>query len=352
MTSTESMRLAAPDLAESPVATRAGRARSVGVIVVGLLLLGVLILASLLIGSGDMTAAQAWQSLLHPGETTNDVIVHTLRIPRTQLAVLVGAALGLAGVLIQAVTRNPLADPGILGVNAGAYLAVSIGAAFFGVNASAGQVWWSIGGAIVASVAVYVVGTAEGSGANPATLVLSGVALGAVLTGLSTAISLSHPEVFDKLRFWAAGSLQGRQSDTVSAVLPFIVIGLILAVLLARPLNVFSLGEDLARALGARIALTRSLGLVAITVLCGAATAAAGPITFFGLMVAFVARLIVGPDLRWIVAISLVFAPAMFLASDILGRVLVPSELPVGVVTAFLGAPLLIVLIRRKGASL
>ena len=351
MTSTESMRVAVP--AQDSVAASGNRARSVGVILFGLVILAVLVVASLMVGSGSMTFSEAWHSLTNPGGTsTNDVIVHTLRIPRTQLGVLVGAALGLAGVMIQAVTRNPLADPGILGVNAGAYLAVAVGAAYFGVNASAQQVWWAIVGAFVAAVIVYLVGSVERSGASPATLVLSGVALGAVLTGISTAISLSHPEVFDKLRFWQAGSLQGRQADTVSAVLPFIVVGLLLSVLLARSLNVFALGEDLARALGARTTLTRSLGLVAITVLCGAATAAAGPITFFGLMVAFVARLIVGPDLRWIVAISLVYAPAMFLASDILGRLLVPSELPVGVVTAFLGAPLLIVLIRRKGASL
>lgn len=351
MTSTESLRVAsaAPD---SVVASK-HRARSVGVIVGGLVLLAGLAFLSLLVGSGDMSASQAWHSLMNPGGTsTNDVIVHTLRIPRTQLGVLVGAALGLAGVMIQAITRNPLADPGILGVNAGAYLAVAVGAAYFGVNASAQQVWWAIVGAFLAAVIVYVVGAAERSGASPATLVLSGVALGAVLTGISTAISLSHPEVFDKLRFWQAGSLQGRQADTVSAVWPFIVVGLVLCILLARSLNIFALGEDLARALGARITLTRTVGLVAITVLCGAATAAAGPITFFGLMVAFVARLIVGPDLRWIIAISLVYAPAMFLGADILGRILVPSELPVGVVTAFLGAPLLIVLIRRKGASL
>ncbi len=351
MSSAESTRIVVtPD--DQPRVASAHPARSVGVIVAGLLLLVVLVMLSLMVGSGSMTWSQAWQSLTNPGESTNDVIVQTLRIPRTQLGVLVGAALGLAGVLIQAITRNPLADPGILGVNAGAFFAVSVGAAFFGVTSTSGQVWWSMAGAMIAAATVYLVGAAGRAGATPATLVLTGVALQAVLMGLSQGISLSHPEVFDKLRFWQAGSLQGRSSDTVSAVLPYIVIGLVLAIVLARSLNVFSLGEDLARALGARVATTRTLAFVAITLLCGAATAAAGPITFFGLMVPFVARLIVGPDQRWIVAVSLVYAPAIFLASDILGRILVPSELPVGVVTAFLGAPLLIVLIRRKGATL
>lgn len=226
-----------------------------------------------------------------------------------------------------------------------------MGAAFFGVTSTTTQVWWAIAGSMVAAVLVYVVGTAGRGGATPVKLVLAGVALGAVLTGLSTAISLSHPEVFDKLRFWWAGSIQGRHIDTVTAILPFVVVGLAVAVLLAPSLNIFSLGDDLARSLGARIRTTRIFGFVAITILCGAATAAAGPITFFGLMVPFVARLVVGQDQRWIVAVSLIYAPAMFLTADILGRVLVPSELPVGMVTAFVGAPLLIYLVRRKGGS-
>ncbi len=317
--------------------------------VAGAGLLAGLVVLSLFVGSGDMTWSETWQSLVNPGDSTNDIIVHTLRIPRTILAVLVGVALGLAGVVIQAMTRNPLADPGILGVNAGAYLAVVLGTTYFGSTATSGQVAWAIIGAMVAAVVVYTVGTAGAGGATPAQLVLAGVALGAVLTGISTGITLSHPEVFDRLRFWSAGSLQGRQMNTVVAILPFVVFGLVVAVLIARSLNVFALGEDLARALGAKVTLIRTLSFVAITVLCGAATAAAGPIAFFGLMVPFVVRLIVGQDQRWIVGASLIFAPAMFLAADMLGRVLVPSELPVGVVTAFLGAPLLIFMIRRKG---
>jgi iron complex transport system permease protein len=347
--STESTRLAIREDGAAPLATGASSARHVGVIVGGLVLLAALVLLSLFVGSGDMTWGEAWHSLTNPGDSTNDVIVQTLRIPRTELAVLVGAALGIAGVVIQAVTRNPLADPGILGVNAGAYFFVAVGAAFFGVTATSGQVWWAIAGSMIAAVVVYVVGTTGRGGATPVKLVLSGVALGAVLTGLSTAISLSHPDVFDKLRFWQAGSIQGRTSDTVTAILPFVIPGLIMAVLLARSLNIFGLGEDLARALGARVSTTRALSFLVITVLCGAATAAAGPITFFGLMVAFVARLVVGQDQRWIIGVSLIYAPAMFLAADIIGRVLTPSEVPVGVVTAFLGAPLLIFLIRRKG---
>ncbi len=347
--STESTRLAIREDGSAPLAASVSGARHVGVIVAGLGLLALLAGLSLFVGSGSMSWSETWQSLTNPGDTTNDVIVHTFRIPRTELAILVGAALGIAGVLMQAITRNPLADPGILGVNAGAYFFVAMSAAFFGVTSTAQQVWFAIVGAMLAAAAVYLIGTAGRGGATPVKLVLAGVAMGAVLNGLSTAISLSHPEVFDKLRFWQAGSLQGRTEETVTAILPFVVIGLVAAVLLARSLNIFSLGEDMARALGANVNQIRAFGFLAITVLCGAATAAAGPITFFGLMVPFVARLVVGQDQRWIVAVSLIYAPAMFLAADMLGRVLTPSELPVGLVTAFLGGPLLIYLIRRKG---
>ena len=204
------------------------------------------------------------------------MIVQTLRIPRTELGVLVGAALGLAGVLIQAVTRNPLADPGILGVNAGAFFAVSVGAAFFGVTATADQVWWSIAGAMIAAAMVYLVGTAGRGGRDPGDPRADRRRAAGGADGAEPGHQPEPPGGLRQAALLAAGSLQGRTTDTVSAVLPFIVVGLVLAVLLARSLNVFSLGEDLARALGARVTTTRTLGFIAITVLCGAATAAAG----------------------------------------------------------------------------
>jgi iron complex transport system permease protein len=345
--STESLRLQVEPDGRAPNPLPVSGARHGALLLIGALLLVGLAVLSMFVGSGNITWAQTWQALTHGGSSTADVLVTTRRLPRTLLAILVGAALGIAGVLMQAVTRNPLADPGILGVNAGAYFLLTFGAAFVGVTSTGGQVWWAMAGSVVAAVLVYLVGTSGRAGATPVKLVLAGVALGAVLNGVSTAIELGHPEVFDKLRFWAVGSIQGRLMGTVTAILPFVVVGLVIAVLLAPSLNIFGLGDDLARSLGARVALTRTCALVAITVLCGAATAAAGPITFFGLLVAFVARLVVGHDQRWIIWISLLYAPSMFLAADILGRVLVPSELPVGLVTAFIGAPVLIYLIRR-----
>ncbi len=207
------------------------------------------------------------------------------RLPRTALALAAGAALGAAGVVMQALARNPLADPGLLGVNAGAYTAVVFGSAVMGPSVGTGHVWLAVLGALVTAAAVYVIGTSGPMGANPAKLVLTGVAIGAVLSGISFAVTLAMPEVFDRVRFWSAGSLQGRGGEDVTAILPFVAVGLLIALALPRALNALALGDDAASALGARPGLTRLAGLAAVTLLCGAATAAAGPLSFIGLLV-------------------------------------------------------------------
>ncbi|WP_062204241.1 iron chelate uptake ABC transporter family permease subunit [Streptomyces sp. NBRC 109706] len=314
------------------------------------LLLVVLVAASLLIGSGSIGMAETVDALLGrgDGDTTNELLIREYRVPRTVLALLVGGALGLAGAVMQALTRNPLADPGLLGVNAGAYAAVAFGAAFLGVNGTNRQVWLALAGAAATAVLVYTVGTGGRGSHGAAKLVLTGVAVGAVLSGLALAVTLVRPETFDRLRFWQVGSLQGRQWDTVLAILPFVAAGTLLALALPRSLNSLALGDDAAASLGTRVVATRLTGLLAVTLLCGAATAAAGPISFLGLLVAHGVRAVVGPDLRRVLPAGLLAAPVLFLAADVLGRVLVPAELPVGVVTAFLGAPLLIALTRRR----
>jgi len=322
-----------------------------GLLALMLLVLALATIASLFIGSGDITVADAWNALLHGGQDTTSIIVAEFRLPRTVLALLVGAALGIAGALMQAVTRNPLADPGILGVNAGAYFAVVIAVGFFGASGISQYIWWSFIGAAVTTVVVYVIGTRGRAGGTPVLLVLAGVALAAVLGGISQGITLLNPDAFDKVRFWASGSLQGRQFDIVTGVLPFIVVGLVLALTLPTALNAVVLGDDVARALGANVVRTQVLSVLAVTVLCGAATAAAGPIAFLGLLVPYLARGIVGPDQKWVLPFSLLLGPIIFVLADILGRVIVPSELPVGIVTAFVGAPILILLMRRKKVS-
>lgn len=324
--------------------------RRVAVAAIGIVVLALLATASLFIGSGGIAPVDVWNALVADDGSSTSLIVREYRVPRALIAIVAGIALGLAGAIIQAITRNPLADPGILGVNAGAYTAVVFAAAAYGASLTTAHVFVAMGGALLAALIVYGIGTTGPAGGTPTKLVLTGTALGAVLTGISFAVTLTRPDVFDRIRFWSAGSLQNRQFDTLWAVLPFIVVGVAIALMLPRALNALSLGDDVAVALGSRPALTKIAGVAAVTLLCGAATAAVGPIAFIGLMVPHALRSLVGPDQRWIVPLSLLAAPILLLSADVVGRVVVSSELPAGVVTAFLGAPVLIALTRRKGA--
>lgn len=337
-------------LTEAPAATRVPAARRgavVGVLALALLLVCV---ASIFLGSQRLAPSAVVSGLLD-GSGDAGAIVQGMRIPRTVIGVAVGAALGIGGALIQGFTRNPLADPGILGVNAGASLGVVIGVAFFGVTAASGYIWFSFAGAIVATVLVYLIGSAGRSAPDPLRMTLSGVALGAVMGGVVAAIALLRPAVFDSMRTWNAGSLTALTPD-VYAVLPFLLIGLVLAFSLAPSLNALALGDDLATALGSRTTLTRVLSIVAVTLLCGSATAAAGPIAFVGLMVPHAVRWFVGPHQGWIMLGTLFAAPLLLLTADVVGRVVLRSgELPVSVVTALIGAPVLIALVRRHRAS-
>lgn len=310
--------------------------------------LAIAAVASLVIGSGDIPLADVWLALTRGGIDTTTLLIVDYRVPRTILAILVGLALGLAGAIMQALTRNPLAEPGLLGVNAGAFLAVVVSIAVTGAADIRSFVWWSFLGAALAAGLVYLVGSRGRGGATPLRLVLTGVALSAALSGVAYAFTLTNADIFDRIRYWQSGSLQSRTDDIVTGVLPFIVLGALVALTLPRSLNAVALGDELALALGARIASTRVLSIVAVTLLCGAATAAAGPIGFLGLMAPYVARAIVGPDQRWIIPLMFTIAPTIMLAADVLGRVIVASEMPVGVVTAFIGAPLLIALMRRR----
>lgn len=326
--------------------------RTVGLIV-SLALLVIVVLASLAIGTRDMPLSEVIGAFVAPSGSDDQLVVLELRYPRTVLGILVGMGLGLAGGLIQALTRNPLADPGILGVNAGAAFAVTVGIAFFGITSIGGYIWFAFAGALLATTGVYIIGS---SGRNrtvdPIRLTLAGVAVAAVLAGLTKGILLTNERAFDAFRSWDVGAIAGRGFDTVTAVAPFIVIGVVLALALSHSLNAVALGDDLAASLGTSVNRTRILSIIAVTLLAGAATAAAGPIGFIGLMIPHIARWIVGPDQRWILGYSVILAPILLLASDIIGRVVMkPGELQVGVVTAFVGAPVLIALVRRKKAS-
>jgi len=329
---------------------RGGRAVGGMLVLLAALLLAVLL--SLAVGANPLSPATVWATLRGDGNAETDYIVFDLRIPRTITGILAGAALGVAGALIQAFTRNPLADPGILGVNAGAALAVALGVSFLGLRDVSQFVWLAFLGALVATVAVYLIGSSGRGSADPLRLTLAGVALGAVLSGITTGLALSNPDAFDSMRSWNAGSLLGRGVDTISSVLPFVVLGLVIAVVLAPALNAIALGEDIARAQGANVAGVRIGVVIAVTLLAGSATALAGPISFIGLMVPHVIRWTFGVDQRAILPLSAALAPVVVLTADVLGRVIIaPAEVPVGIVAAFIGAPVLIVLARRRNAS-
>lgn len=307
---------------------------------------------SLMVGSKYISPLGVLNALTHYSGSNDDFIVVDLRVPRTLLGLVVGCALGLAGALIQAFTRNPLADPGILGVNAGAGFAVVLGVAFFGVVRIQDYIWFSFLGAIVATMVVYLIGSRGSGTGTPIRLTMVGIAVGAVLGGVSSGITLLSPTVFNSMRYWGAGTLANRTWEMLWTVIPFMVVGIVITLLLSKSLNAVALGDDLASALGASMNKTRIWVVIAVTLLCGAATAAAGPIAFVGLMIPHVARWIVGPDQRWIMAYTAILAPLLLLVSDIAGRlVLRPDELQVGIVTAFIGAPVLIYLVRGKQVS-
>ncbi|HDH1516474.1 Fe(3+)-siderophore ABC transporter permease [Klebsiella quasipneumoniae subsp. similipneumoniae] len=319
------------------------------VAVPGLLLLLALAAAlSLTIGAKSLPIGTVFTAFSGTCQSADCTIVLDARLPRTLAGLLAGIALGLAGALMQTLTRNPLADPGLLGVNSGASFAIVLGSALFGITSPQEQLLLAFCGALCASLLVAFTGSQGGGQLSPVRLTLAGVALAAVLEGLSNGIALLNPDVYDQLRFWQAGSLDIRTLQTLKIVLLPVVVAGIAALLLSRALNSLSLGNDTATALGSRVARTQLIGLIVITVLCGSATAVVGPIAFIGLMMPHMARWLVGADHRWSLPVTLLATPALLLFADVIGRLLVPGELRVSVVSAFLGAPVLIWLVRRQ----
>ncbi|WP_433223473.1 FecCD family ABC transporter permease [Dactylosporangium sp. CS-047395] len=313
-----------------------------------LALLLLVVLGSLAVGVKAIPFGQVLDALLH-GRGPDAGVILDLRLPRTLLGVAAGASLAAAGVLMQALTRNPLADPGLLGVNAGAAFAVVVAIWIWRFADLTEFVWFAFAGAGIASVLVYLLGSRGRSGATPVRLALAGTAVSAVLGALINLITLLDPKVFDGFRFWGVGSLAAVDRAVIWQVLPFLAVGAVLAAGLSGALNTLALGDETARALGNRVGRTRVLGAVAVTLLCGAATAAVGPIAFVGLTVPHIARAVTGPDHRWLMPYALVLGPILVLGSDLLGRLLArPAEIQAGIVTAFLGAPVFIALVRRR----
>jgi iron complex transport system permease protein len=356
-TTTPTGAAALPGPVRSAPRTARTRTRVVG-LVAAVVLLAVALLLSLAVGARPVTfddVVRVLAGLLPGGAAPAGVApadvaaVVDLRLPRTAAAVVAGAGLGVAGAVVQAVTRNPLADPGILGVTAGSAFAVAIAVGFAGVTAASGWVWFSFAGAAVAAVAVSLVGGAGRTGGSPSRLTLSGIALGAVLSGVTSSIVLADPRRFDAVRAWEVGSLADRGWGPVTTVAPFVVAGIVVALLVSRPLDAVSLGDDHASSVGVSVPLVRVAALVVVTLLAGGATAVVGPVAFLGLMVAHAARGIVGASQPWTIGLSALLGPVLLLLADVLGRVVAPpGELAAGLVTAFIGAPVLVLVARRR----
>ncbi|WP_067440645.1 FecCD family ABC transporter permease [Nocardioides jensenii] len=320
-----------------------------GLLLVSVGVLALVAMSSLAVGSETLSFGTAWHELWHETDTEAGSIVRGLRFDRTLVGVCVGAALGLAGALMQALTRNPLADPGLLGVTAGSAAAVVTGITLLGLTAPSQYLWLSLLGAALASVAVYVLGSGSRSAMSPVRLVLAGAAVTAVLTSYVNGLTMLNQQTYDAFRFWVVGTLVNRDLDVLMAALPFLGAGTLLALLLSGALNAVALGDDTSRALGVAAVRTRVATAVAITCLCGAATAVTGPIGFVGLTVPHLARAVVGPDQRWLLPFSMVFAAILLLAADVVGRVVAPSgELQVGIMTAVIGVPVFVFVVRRR----
>ncbi|GII62020.1 iron ABC transporter permease [Sphaerisporangium krabiense] len=318
------------------------------------LLLAVLaaVLLSVTVGAKPVSPGDVWHALWSPDGGESDIIVRGLRVPRTLLGLLAGPALGVAGALAQGHTRNPLADPGLLGVTQGAAFATVLSIVLFRLDGVYGYIWFGLAGALIAGGAVFAIGLAGGRGGpTPVTLALAGTAVSALLYALTSTVVLLDQQAMDVFRFWQIGSIAGRDAAIAGQVLPFVAAGLILAFANARGLDALALGDDVARGLGRRVPLTRTVGLASITLLTGAAVAACGALAFVGLIVPHLARALAGADHRRLLLYSALTGAALLLLADVLGRVVArPGELEVGVVLALLGAPFFVVLIRRGRA--
>lgn len=322
--------------------------KTIGIYLVSIIFLGICVLASLAWGSKNIEFSKVLNALLNSDDMSFAALVVRERIPRTLFSIMAGASLGVSGALMQSITRNPIADPSILGVNTGASLFVVIGIVFFNINSANQYIWIALAGAGITSIFVYGIASIGKVGMTPIKLALAGAATSAVLSSLVSAIILPRSDVMDTFRFWQVGSVSGATFESIRLILPFVIIGLIISIAATPALNVLALGDDVATGLGVNIGIVRIICAVAGVVLSGATTAIAGPIGFIGLMIPHSIRLIFGSNLSGIVPMSATFGAALLIISDVIGRVIgSPGEVQVGIITAFIGAPILIIIARK-----
>lgn len=323
-------------------------------IIVGIALLGAAILASFVFGAQSVPLSKVFRALFHIEDNSFLAKIVRERIPRTVFCIIAGGSLGVSGALMQSVTRNPIADPSILGVNTGASLLVVVGIAFFHIATPFAYIWFALAGAAVTAVFVYGIGSMGTSGATPIKLALAGAATSAALSSFISAIILQRQDVMNAFRFWQVGSVSGADWSKIIAVLPFFLFGLLCSIFVAPGLDAMALGDEMATGLGVKTRWIRIISALAGVILCGATTALAGPIGFVGLMVPHAVRLLFGSGMRKLMPLSALFGAILLTFADVIGRVAgSPGELEAGIVTAFLGAPVLILIaIKQKGKSI
>jgi len=305
-------------------------------------------LVSLAFGSRIVGWNELMDGLFHPDVQSHGANVVRQRMARTIFSIMCGAALGVSGALMQSVTRNPIADPSILGVNTGAALFVVCGISFFNMGSASQYIWFALVGAIITAIFVFGIGSIGSGGATPLKLVLAGAATSAALSSLVMAIMITRSNVMDQFRFWQVGSVGAGNWNSISIFIPFLIIGIVIALFTAPALNALALGDEAATGLGVRTGTLRLIAAFGGVLLCGVTTALAGPIGFIGLLATHVIRLLIGPDLRYVIPMSAISGAILLTVSDVCGRLLgSPGELEVGVVTAFIGAPILILITMK-----
>lgn len=324
------------------------QSKTILIYLLSFIFLGLCVLVSLAWGSKSIEFSQVLKALLDSNDSSFAALVVRERIPRTIFSIMAGASLGISGALMQSITRNPIADPSILGVNTGASLFVVIGIAFFNIGSAKQYIWLALLGAALTAVFVYFIASIGSGGMTPIKLALSGAATSAVLSSLVSAVLLPRSQAMDAFRFWQVGSVSGATWESISLILPFVIIGLIISIAVTPALNILALGDEVATGLGVNTGLIRLVCALAGVMLSGATTAVAGPIGFIGLMIPHSIRLIFGSNLKGLVPLSAIGGAALLTISDVLGRVIgSPGEVQVGIITAFLGAPILIIIARK-----
>ncbi|NEZ56888.1 iron ABC transporter permease [Leptolyngbyaceae cyanobacterium CCMR0082] len=317
--------------------------------VIGISLLLTCLIASIALGVADIAPMDVYQALVSPNGSTEHLIIRTVRLPRSITALLVGAAVAVSGAIMQGLTRNPLADPGILGINSGAALAVVVSVFWFNSTSLSVYAGFALVGAAIAAVTVYGLGSLGRGGLNPLNLTIAGAALTALVSSLTTGILILSQRTLEEIRFWLAGSVAGRDMELVLQVMPFLLLGLVLGLAMGKQLTTLSLGDAVAKGLGQKTIWVKVFAAISVVLLAGGSVAIAGPIGFLGLIVPHIVRFWAGADYRWILPYSALCGAILLLLADIGARLIIqPQELPVGIVMPLLGAPFFIYLTRSR----